>query len=367
MLDSFGPGGAESLAIPFARNHDRAKYELIVARHGMQGENVIGDDLDRAGVRTFGVGARNLRDVAAFRRLLRFIREERIDLIHAHLTYSSVWAALASRLTGVPAVASLHVAPSAAIREATRDRVMQFVTNRWAKRVVLVSEALRDSYLEKSGIARDRLAVVHNGIDTARFARDRATTRARLEQELGIPPNVPIAATVSVLRAGKGIEVLLAAIDKVPDALFVIFGDGPMRGEWTALAEQLGVSNRIRWAGFRKDVDELLAGCDLLVHPTLADAFPTVLLESMAAGVPVVASNVGGIPEIIDDGVTGVLVPPANPEALAAAVAALLGDRERSARMADAARAVAKERFSIEAWMRRLDAVYETAMASMAG
>ncbi len=364
ILDSFGLGGAESLALPFARNYDRSKYELIVARHSVRGDNVIEDELQRAGVRTFHVGAKNLRDLTAFRRLLRFVRDERIDLIHAHLTYSSIWAALVSRRTGVPSIASLHVAPPAAGLTGARDRLMRLAVNHYASAIVVVSAALRDEYLAQGGIARERLVVVHNGIEVERFAGDPARARARLERELSIPAGVPIAATVSVLRPGKGIEVLLEAIKAIDGAIFVIFGDGPMREEWQALAARSGVADRVRWAGFRKDVAELLAGCDLLVHPTLADAFPTVLMEAMAAGVPIVASNVGGIPEIVVPGVTGTLIPPGGAKILAGTLAALLADRAALAPMSREARAVAKERFSIEAWMARLDAVYDAVLAT---
>jgi glycosyltransferase involved in cell wall biosynthesis len=165
-------------------------------------------------------------------------------------------------------------------------------------------------------------------------------------------------ATVSVLREAKGIEVLLEAARTVPNAYFLIIGDGPKAEEWRQAAESNGVASRIRWAGYRTDVDALLAGCDLLAHPTLSDAFPTVLLEAMAAGLPIVASNVGGIPEIVEPQVTGLLVPAGDANALAAAVDAMLSDRARAREMGRRARELALERFSTAAWMERLSAVY---------
>jgi glycosyltransferase involved in cell wall biosynthesis len=353
-------GGAESLVLPFAKHLDRERYQLFVCSVGTIGSNALESELRGAGIAVTNLGARNLRDVAAFRRLLCFVREQRIDLVHAHLTYSAVWSALLSRITGIPSVASLHVAPSAT-REQTktarhrlltnvRDRLMRFALDRWSSGVIMVSDALRQTYLAAGGLRAEKLRVVHNGIEIERFQRDRAETRARLIRELDLPHDARIAVTVSVLRPAKGIEVLLDAVSLVPDVHFVIVGDGPKREEWSALAETNGIADRVRWAGFRSDVDAILAGCDLFVHPSLDDAFPTVLLEALAAGLPIVASRVGGIPEIVDHGVTGTLVPPGDAQQLAAAIRAVVPSR-------DAALAASK-RFSTAAWIERLTRVY---------
>lgn len=370
LVDSLGAGGAEALVVTFAQGIDRAQHRLSVAcLSGASGVNA--QRLRDAGVTVTDLGARNLRDVAAFRRLLALIREERIQLIHAHLTYSSIWSAIASRITGVPAIASLHVSPDATrtlentarhrIATDLRDRLLRAILNRWSRAVVMVSAALRDDYLAR-GLEPEKVRVVHNGIELDRFRRSHDEARARLEREFAIPPDVPIIATVAVLRPKKGIEVLLAAAKRVPRAHFLVVGDGPKREEWTALARELGVADRIHWAGFRNDVDALLAGCDLFVHPSLDDAFPTVLLEAMAAGLPVVASRVGGIPEIVTPGVTGELVPPNDPAALARAIGAVLGNDDTMRLMREGARINAL-RFSTSAWIDRLTAVYREAAA----
>lgn len=373
LLDTLGIGGAEGLAIPFARSLDRSQYELIVAAHGSFEQSRVEKELRELGVPLFETGARNLRDRAAFKRLAEFIRHERIDVIHAHLTYSAIWSALLSRSTGVPSYASLHVAPAATrefrktlrFRIATdvRDRVMRFVLNRWSSGVIAVSHALRDTYLEGGGLRPQLVHVVHNGIELGRFQRDHNETRARLEREFNIPSGVPILVTVSVLRPAKGIEVLLDTVQRVPNAYFLIIGGGPKEEEFRQLAARAGVEDRVRWAGFRTDVDALLAGCDVFVHPSLADAFPTVLLEAMAAGLPVVASRVGGIPEIVIPGKTGQLVPPGDPNALATAINALLADPNARSQMSEAARARALHDFSAEAWLHRLGDLYQRAAA----
>jgi glycosyltransferase involved in cell wall biosynthesis len=355
------------LIVPFVRRLDRTKFNVSICCLTTIGGNAIAPLLEREGVPIVNLGARNLRDIAAFRRLIRLVREEHIDLIHAHLTYAATWAAVCSRITGVPSVSSLHVAPpDGKSREASRDRLMRFVLNRWGAAVIAVSDALRTDYLRGGGLSSEKLVSVHNGIELDRFRQDRSECRQRITSEFGIPPDAPLAVTVSVLRPGKGVEVLLASVksvlERVPEAWFLIIGDGAMREEWSQLAERKGVSARIRWAGYRKDVESLLAGCDLLVHPSLADAFPTVLLEAMAAGLPIVATDVGGIPEIVHPDVTGRLVPAGDAGALATEVARLLKDAPMRERMSEKARQIAIERFSTEAWIRRLEVVYAAAL-----
>ena len=347
-------GGAESLVTPFVHGVDHERYEVFVCCLTTIGDNVNARDLN-----VTNLGARNLRDVRAFRRLLRFIRENQIDLIHAHLAYAATWAAIASGMTGIPSVATLHVAPPKTVR----DRLMRFVLRRWSSQVITVSDALRRQYGDP------RFVVVHNGIDVDRFAGSREESRERLAREFDIPRDAKIVTTVSVLREGKGVEVLLrafemadswqltagggdpSAVSRQPSAYLLIIGDGPKREEWQSLAK----NDRIRWAGFRRDVDGLLPGCDVFVLASFEDAFPTVLLEAMAAGLPVVASRVGGIPEITDE----VLVPPGDPEALANAIRDLLANDERRQAMGEAARKRARERFSTAAWIARLEEIYD--------
>lgn len=287
LIDSLNVGGAESLVVPFAT---RAP-DITVAFLRAAGENLAEQELRRRGVRTVSLEARNLRDRAAFRRLFDLVREEKVDLVHAHLAYSAIWSALLTRRTGIPSVVSLHASPAATkslapglvhgVKVEIKDRLMRFVVNRWSRR---------------------------------------------------------------------------DAVERVAGMHFLIVGDGPKRAEWQAMT----TSDRVHWAGYRTDVDAILAGCDLFVHPSLDDAFPTVLLEAMAAGLPVVASNVGGIPEIVATPPsvrTGILVPPGDPAAFANAI------RNIAPSMGIAGRERAEREFSIEAWMARLERVYAEALA----
>lgn len=369
LIDSLTVGGAESLIVPFARGLDRKRFDLQVCCLSTITGNPIEQRLREEGVTVTNLNARRLRDVRAFRALKQLVRDDAIDLVHAHLTYSAIWSAFLSRQTAVPAVASLHVAPSAMravqtsrrqiVMTSLRDRLMRFAVNRWSSMVIMVSDALRQTYLAGGGINAAKMRVVHNGIEVERFRRNRAAARDQLVRELDLPADAPIVVTVSVLRPGKGIDVLLEAARSVADAQFVIIGDGPKREEWSEAARRAGIAERVRWAGYRRDVDAILAGCDLFAHPSVDDAFPTVLLEAMAAGLPIVASRVGGIPEIVEPDVTGLLVPPNDSHALTTSIVALLSDEPRLMRMSEAARDIAGRRFSTAAWIERLTVVYD--------
>ena len=362
VIDSLNMGGAESLVIPFVRKHDRDRYDLHVCCLTSINGNPMEAEVRAQGVRVTNLEARSLRDTRAFRRLVGLIRTQTIDLIHAHLTYAAIWGAVASRVTGVPSVASLHVAPPARGSAAARDWIMRHALQRWSERAIAVSDDLRGMYLSKSGLSASKTEVVHNGIDVERFAGDPQESRALITREFGIPAGARVLVAVSVLRPGKGIEVLLEAVRPVlasaPDVWLLILGDGPMADEWKALAGGIEGGERIRWGGFRRDVDAILPGCDVLVHPTLADAFPTVLLEAMAAGLPVIASRIGGVPEIVVEGVTGRLVPAGDAPMLTAAIDDVLDDPTAAVRMGREAREIARERFSTDAWITRLSRLY---------
>jgi glycosyltransferase involved in cell wall biosynthesis len=183
-----------------------------------------------------------------------------------------------------------------------------------------------------------------------------------VRDELGIPGEAIVAATVAVLRPQKGVEIMLGALpallDERPDLVYLVVGDGPDAGRLRALAAELGVEEHVRFPGSRGDVARLLGACDLLVHPTLEDALPTSLMEAMAAGLPVVAGAVGGVPEMVHDGRTGRLVPPGDVAALTVAVRELLADADLRAAMGREGERLVAERFDLDTQARRLRDLY---------
>lgn len=229
-------------------------------------------------------------------------------------------------------------------------------------RVICVSEGVGRVAARREGLASDpKLRVIHNGVDIPeRFGEPDAVRRKRAE--LGIQPGERVIGVVTNLnRPVKGVEYLIKAtptiLRAVPEARFLIFGDGPLRPDLEASARELGVASRITFMGFRSDVRDWYQLFEISSLTSLSEGLSVTILESMAFGVPVVATRVGGNPEIVVDGRTGLLVPPREPVAFAEAVIGLLRDRNRLARMGEHARQEV-QRFSTKAVAQRYDAVY---------
>lgn len=336
----------------------------VCSRTSIEG-NPLEREVRATGARVENLGAAGLVDRAAYRRLLRLIADARIELLHAHLSYSAIWGARAAPRSGIPLVASLHVPPQrrCSWKERIRRALMVRLLRREASSVIAVSNALADAW-QGFGLPRESLTVVHNGIAVEDF--DRSGERDAVRREWGIGPMVPLIETVSVLREGKGIDVLLRAFARVREAIpqvrLLVVGDGPERGAGERLAAELRIAESVIWAGHRRDVARLLAGADLFVLPTISDAFPTVLLEALASGVAVVASRVGGVPEIVTEA-TGRLVPAGDALALAEAVRDALGDRSWRRAAGERGRVRAREEFSTDVWMHRLLQIYAAALS----
>lgn len=367
LTDSLTLGGAEALSVAFARARDPDRIDLRVAFLKSLGGNPFEAELRSSGVAPTNLGARNLRDVGAFRRLLALLRTEGIEVVHAHLAYASIWGCLAGALARVPVVVTFHVAPSTDplwSREGLRRVLRIRLANALARRAVAVSGAVRVAW-GREGLDRDKVEVIHNGVALEALPTD-PTPRAGigLREELGIDPDSRIVLTVSVLRSGKGMPDLLSAIARLvaagEDVTLLLAGDGPLHEE---LERRLGAEelrDRVHLLGFRRDVPSLLATADVFALPSRWDALPTALLEAMAAGLPVVATETGGIPEIVEDGVSGLLVPPGDPGRLAEALERILGDPVLARRLGEGARERVRRDFSRERWCERLSALYET-------
>ena len=367
LIDSLTLGGAEALVASFARAARARGIVPHVAFLKRIAGNPFEEELRASGVQLSFLDARTLRDRAAYRRLLALLARGGFDVLHAHLAYASIWGAHAGARAGVPVVATLHVAPEPVprwSREAVRRRLLVRALRRHAAAVLAVSGAVREAWAGH-GLPPASVEVVPNGVDVGALAAPRPQARARLRAELGVAGEAPLALAVAALRPGKGLETLIAALGLLAETstapCCAVAGDGPLRGELERAAAERGV--RIHWLGLRRDVPDLLAAADLFVLPSERDALPTVLLEAMAASLPVVATPVGGIPEIVEDGESGVLVAPGDAAALAAALRGLAGDPATRRRLGASGQRRVHERFTLDAWVARLEAVYRRVAA----
>lgn len=296
-------------------------------------------------------------------RLARLLRRENADVLHTHtLAAANVLGRVAARLAGVPVISHLHIENH--FRPATRAllRSLDNATARLCARLVAVSEETSRAY-ERQGYPGGRVEVVYNGVEL-----DGGKPAPDVRRELGIPPGVPLVGEVARLCDVKGQRELIEAVASVPEARLVLVGvdlerGGAFQAELEREADRLGVRDRVLFAGRRDDAAELLGQLDVVALPSWTEGLPLVLLEAMVRRRAVVATPVGGTPEVVADGETGLLVPSRDPGALAEAIRRLLADPELRGRMGDAGHRRAAERFSADAMFRRVLELYDEVVA----
>ena len=357
LIDTLGVGGAEVLLADFAEASAHDGVELSVGYLKEDGATRTAARLRAAGVEPRCVAIPPRLGIEAFRRVRRHLAQARPDLVHTQLGYSDLLGGPAARSLGLPTVATVHShAPPATRRDRVKARLMSAARRASAARVIAVSESARAACVAE-GAPADRVVVVRNGI----LGRAQPGAGARVRAELGLGADDLVVATVSSLRAEKGHDVALetvrAALERFPALRLVVVGDGPLR-PWLERAAA-GLGDRVVLAGYRPDVLAVLDAADVLLQPSRADALPTSILEAMAASVPVLATDVGGIGELVRDGVTGTLVAaPPSAAAFAAALAPLLDDAALRRRLGDAGRERFEQQFTAARWARRLHEVY---------
>ena len=305
-----------------------------------------------------------LHDPRGLLRLRRHLTTLAPDVVHTHLAHADLLGSVAARSLGVASVATLHVMEWAtAGKEAQRERIVSAARRRCAARVIAVSEAGRRAYLARGWDRPEHVVTINNGV----VAVARPGAGAALRAELGLAATDLVVATLSVLRADKGHDLTVDAVarlrERFPDLRLLVVGDGPARADVERAVATLGGAGVL--AGHRDDVMAVLDAADVLVHPSRIDAFPTALLEALAAGVPAVATAVGGIPEIVDDGRTGVLVAaPADGAALAAALEPLLADPRLRRELGARGRERFALRYSAARWAANLRDLYDEVLVA---
>ncbi len=354
--DRFQLGGQERQTVLNVRTIERARFSPVVASLHGDGEHL--EDLAAVGVRpfVFDVGPSLLRPNTALQvaRLVRFIRDEGIGIVHAQDLNTNVLGALAARLANVPSVVTRvdlgHLVAG------YRGRLLALAA-RQADRVLVNALCIREVAI-RDGVRPDRVVVVRNGVDLLEL--DRA---ARRQPDPPTPEAGAIVCVANMHHPVKGQTDLLHAMREVlrvhPDARLVLVGDGARRPLVERCARQLGIAEHCQFLGHRRDVAAILARARVAVSPSHAEGISNAILEAMAARLPVVATAVGGTPEIVRDGDNGFLVPPGAPAALAPRILELLDDPPLRARMGARGRKIVEREFSLEQMRAGYDALYE--------
>jgi glycosyltransferase involved in cell wall biosynthesis len=358
LLATGGNGGAQESYTGLLLRLDRSKYEV---RALSLSEGSAVQRLRRLGVSVDVIEEAD--DEAAIRELAAWLRREEIDLVHAHMYRAEVVGTRAAVAAGVPVImATVH---SSRVRPAADVELLARLTPSM-DRLIVPSDAI-EAKVRAEGRDRSRFAVIPNGVDLSRFAAP--APRCGIRSELRIPASAPVLGVVARLEAEKGhrflVDAMPAILEAAPDAWLLLVGDGSEADALRAQAASLGrhVASRICFVGRREDVSAITADLDVAVLPSLREAQGISILEAMARRVPVVATAVGGIPEVIASGVDGMLVPPGDPGALAAAIGRLLADPEMRRRIGDAGYRTVADRYSIDAQVRRTEVIYDEELA----
>lgn len=356
VTHDLGIGGLPRVVVTLARTLDPERFDVSVLC--MRGRGGLAEELEEAGIPVRLVPSPRQPDRLATLRVARILRKERVDVLHTHNTQPFLEGGLAALLVGVRA--HIHTDHGREFPDRRRYMWAERLMSRFAHRVVGVSEQTSRQLVRWEKIDPRKVTTIENGVDGMPFRRSRDPDAVRAA--LGLGPDALVVGTVARFQPEKGVDVLLRALPSVvreePRAVCLIVGYGPAEPELRELALELGLGERVRFLGARSDVPELLSTFDCYALPSRREGLPMVILEAMAAGCPIVATRVGGVPGAIEDGETGDLVPPEEPAAMAAAILAQLRDPERRRAYAGQARRRFRDRFSATAMARRYEALY---------
>lgn len=355
VTQDLGVGGLERVISLLCRRLDPERFEPSVLC--LRGGGPFADELVQEGIPVHILPwSRERLDYLAFRKVAAILRAERIDVIHTHNTGPFFHGALGAALAGVRT--HVHTDHARPFPDRLRWMIAENLLSHLAWKVVGVSEHTTDNLARFERISRRKLVTIPNGIELQPARRGREEMR-RL---LGIPSDAPVIGTAGRVIEQKGLEFLVKAAamlrPRYPDLRVLVVGDGPEREELEELSRAAGVSDRVHFLGIRMDIPDLLGTFDIYALPSRWEGLPMAVLEAMAAGLPVVASEVGGVPTAIRDGEEGLLVPAEDTAALARALERLLADTSLRRQMGEAARRRYASDFTLDAMTRRYEALY---------
>jgi len=371
VLTTFFHGGTERQVLNLARHMDRGLFDLRFACFSRDGDYLAAFEALQAPISEFRFNRfyrpRSLRQQLRF---AAFLRRQRIQILHSYNFYANVFAVPAARLAGVPVVLA-----------SVRDRGVYLTPakkrlQRWAcglaDQVLVNADAIRDWLLDQ-GLGEDRITVIKNGIDLSPFQE--AARSGGIRQEFGIPDSAPVVILLARLDPSKGIEDLIEAaslvVSRRSEVRFLIVGttlksedgvrseDHDYQRTLRHRVETLGLEQRVLFAGHRDDVPDLLAEADISVLPSHSEGLSNTILESMAAGLPVVVTDVGGNPELVQEGVNGRLVPAKSPPDLAKAIQRLIDNPDERQALGQRASIMAREQYSLPVMVTATQRLYD--------
>ncbi|CAG0935230.1 glycogen synthase [Thermoflexales bacterium] len=359
-------GGAGEHVLMLAAGLDPSQYDVTVS---FSAGCPLDKDFYEAGLKVIPIEMRRTggltRSFMAYRQLRRLLAENPFDIVHTHTSVAGVIGRMAAKRAGVPAVVHMIHAYAGHEQVPQPKRRLYLAIEKWLDRYtdhyVAGSDYIRAYGINNGIMCPDKITRIYYALRREHISviDDSMAYRTRL----GIPNSSPVAGAIARLELQKGlvyfIQAMPVVLQQVPDAHFIISGDGPLREALCTEAEQQGVSSRVHFTGWESEVGRVLSVLNIMVTPSLWEAFGIVNLEAMACGVPIVASRVNGIPEVVRDNETGLLVPPADPAKLAQAIIDLMNDQERRHQMGAYGQEWAARHFSVSTMVKSHEQLYQ--------
>ena len=354
---SFLPiGGVENLLLATLPLFDKNRFNISVCCTYRKGP--IADRLEEKGIPVHLCRVASRLHPIHLWRLSRWLKENKADIVHTHMYSSNISGVIAARLAHIPVIIS-HIHSTHEWKSWNRI-LMERLVERFRTGTIAVSQYVKNLYLQKTGLAcENKIRVLHN---IARFSQKSIGDKARLRRESGLPPEGPVVGTVARLVPLKGVDIFIRAAAEVwgrrQDVSFVIVGEGKERRGLETMAEGLGLKRCLFFAGERQNIADFYDLFNIFVLSSRSEGFGIVILEAMHHDIPVIATAVGGVPEIVINDMTGILVPPESPQSLAEAIISLLDNPEQGRRLVEEARK-RLELFTVERYVETLENYYD--------
>ncbi len=362
VVNGLAIGGAEKKLLELVKTLDKKRYNIIVCSIGQGGP--LQKDFEALGVNVIVCQKRNKLDLSLIFTVARLIKECEIDVVQTTLLLADLVGAMAARIAGKPPVISWETVSHGEndiLRTGNRHILAYKFAMKRVSRIVAVSQEIQRSLIQRRGIPAEKIAYIPYGVDLKKFARRNGSIDKR--SILNIPSDRIVVGTVARAEPYKGVaylqKVALQMVQQHPKLDFVFVGDGSLRKELEAEVAAQGLSERIHFLGFRNDVHEVMNTFDIFILPSLTEGLPNVILEAMASSKPVIATAVGGIPEAVVEGETGLLIPPSNTTAIMDAIRSLLSDHKAALRMGEAGRRRVEENFSLQKEVSSFEHLYQ--------
>jgi len=343
-------GGQEKRVLAEASGlMQRGHYVVIACR----GHAKIKTEAERLGIKTYILPLRRPYDIQSIFRLYRIIQQERFDIVNTHSGIDSWIGGLAARLAGVPVlVRTRH------LNIPLKRTPLNFI-HYLPDMYITCGEDMRMNLIKKCGFPEDRVISIPTGVDREFFE---VKSNKDVAVKYGLSKDSPLITNVGILRSVKGHEITLQAVKSViktvPEAKFLIVGDGPARERIEALVDALGIRGYVIFTGFVRDIPEIYSFSDVAVLSSWSEGLPQSLIQAMAAGVPVVATAVGGVPEVVIHKQTGILVEAGDSEGLAEGIVKLLENPELCKRLTERARQLVMDKYTMEHMIEKIETLY---------